>query len=737
MTVPASNSEVIEVLSGSVSLDGQWCPVVGPETEALLGHLYLPDDGSREKVRDEALAVLRHCLPPAVDGGSETGIVIGYVQSGKTMSFTAVSALACDNGYRMVIVIAGTTTPLSRQSEDRLKSDLRLLTRADRRWKHFSNPRPDARDSIQATLDDWLDADVPQDERQTVLITVMKNHTHLKNLNQLLAQLSLQGVPVLVVDDEADQAGLNSAVKKGDQSTTYRQLVTLRHRLPHHTFLQYTATPQAPLLINLIDVLSPRFAELLTPGAGYTGGKQFFQSNRQLVRTIPLAQIPDKDNVLTEPPDSLIYAMKLFLLGVAAGYVGGAPQGNRSMLVHPSEKTRRHAEYFNWVKQIQAHWTSVIRLPETDTDRQELIADFKEAYEDLAKTAHDLPSFDELVKRLPRAVSRVNVQEINAVRGKTPQVDWRADYAHILVGGAAMDRGFTVQGLTVTYMPRDAGVGNADTVQQRARFFGYKASYIGYCRVFLNPDTAHAYRVYIDHEEDIRNRLERHTATEQPLSDWKRAFFLDGSLKPTRDCVLDLSYTRGDFRDSWYEPKAPHDSQDAVDHNRAVVQDFLSSLALVPDDGHPERTEHQKHLVARNVPLTHVFEHLLLRFRTTRLSDSQRLTGLMLQVKRYLENKPDELSCIYLMSQGTQRERSTDASTDEIKNLFQGAYPDKSGRVYPGDAKIREDGKLTVQIHKLRVEASDGSHADVPALAVWVPSAMAAEWLAQDQGTAV
>src|SRR5690349_13721718 len=97
----------------------------------------------------------------------------------------------------------------------------------------------------------------------------MKNHRHLSNLIEVLSRLRLERVPALVIDDEADQAGLNTLVRQGDESTTYQRLVALRACLPHHTYLQYTATPQAPLLINLIDVLSPAFAQVLTPGDDY------------------------------------------------------------------------------------------------------------------------------------------------------------------------------------------------------------------------------------------------------------------------------------------------------------------------------------------------------------------------------------------------------------------------------------------------------------------------------------
>ena len=76
---------------------------------------------------------------------------------------------------------------------------------------------------------------------------------------------------------------------------------------------------------------------------------------------------------------------------------------------------------------------------------------------------------------------------VNSLADADRNIHWRRNYSWILVGGQVLDRGFTVEGLTVTYMPRGPGVGNADTIQQRARFLGYKRSYLGYCRVFLEP----------------------------------------------------------------------------------------------------------------------------------------------------------------------------------------------------------------------------------------------------------
>lgn len=736
-TGQAPQPERIEMIAQAPNRGRIWTPRVGEETMSLLQDF--PED-NRDTVRDEAVSVLSRCLPPMVPSGRETGLVVGYVQSGKTMSFTTVSALAQDNNYRMIIVITGTSINLFRQSTERLKDDLRLPD-LSRRWKHFANPKPrsTAQRSIESALLRWLDEDVPERDTQTVLITVMKNHTHLSSLIQLLSSLSvsLDGVPTLIIDDEADQAGLNTLVRKGGESTTYQRLLSLRNLLPHHTFLQYTATPQAPLLISIIDALSPSFAEVLTPGESYTGGRTFFeQQYRRLTRPIPDREIPTNDNILTEPPDSLIDAMRVFFVGVAAGMrLGGTPR-NRSMMVHPSIRTSYHVDYFRWVEAVMRRWRDTLAEPPGDPDREELVEEFRTAYNDLKRTVEDLPPFDELVGTLPRAIRETVPIEVNARGGgKTPPVEWQQDYSHILVGGQSLDRGYTVEGLTVTYMPRGRGVGNADTIQQRARWFGYKAGYLGYCRVYLTAETAQAYQSYSEHEEDIRRRLREHSRRGMSMRDWKRAFLLDTSLRPTRNCVLSLDYMQDVYSDDWYMPRSPHESSDAVIENRALVRQFISNYQFSPDAGDDRRQEHQRHLVATGVPLRDAYANLLIPFRTPRLADSTPFTGLRIQIERYLNVNPGATCTVYRMSGDRIRSRGINPS-GVLRNLFQGAYPVETGDVYPGDRYIRAQGELTIQIHTLRVLDRDERRVvadNVPAVAVFVPARMTAGWLVQDE----
>lgn len=715
-----------------------WTPRVGPEAYNFLQKVV--PEASRDEVRDAAVSILAKGVPPTNDRGQETGLVVGYVQSGKTMSFETVTALARDNCFQMVIIVAGISNNLLEQSRGRLRRDLRLDEPGrKRRWIQFVNPSPDDT-TIQAIRDafgDWSDPDTPEEYKKTVLVTVLKNHLRLRNLTNLLRAVNMEEIPVLIIDDEADQASLNIEVAQGEESTTYRRLMDLREVLTNHTYLQYTATPQAPLLVNIIDSLSPNFVQVLNPGVEYVGGREFFADNLNLVRVIPSHEVPTNSNSLNEPPETLLEALRIFMVGVTVGIREGGNIGNRSMLVHPSHRTAQHQEFHNWVREIFEEWKRILSLSEDEPDKQELIEEFRKAYNDLYETVENLPPFEELMQSFRFAFRNTRILEVNAREGRTPEVDWRSAYGWILVGGQAMDRGFTVEGLTVTYMPRGIGAGNADTVQQRARFFGYKKQYLGYCRVYLEQGTLNAFQTYVEHEEDIRGQLEEYQENREPLNAWKRAFILDSALRPCRNHVLEFDYIRGLFSDEWARPRVVLATDDVIQANRQVVANFVATLDFVNDVGNPDRTDAQKHEVCRDVPLQTVLEELLICMRITAATDSQRYTGLLLQLSRALESQPDETCTVYRMSPAIRRQRGIDEN-GEVTNLFQGEFPvyprERRGEVYPGDRAIRDISNVTVQIHMLDlIQNNNVIKENVPVIAVWVPTRLGRGWIVQDQ----
>lgn len=735
-----TNDLNVTITARTGSDNGNWMPTVGQETMDFLARS-APEE-SREALEADAVSILSKGVSPEEQRGTQTGLVVGYVQSGKTMSFETVTALARDNSFQIVIVIAGVTTNLLNQSTERLANDLGLRdTARPRRWIQLENPSntDDSVQFINSALEDWRDPDTPDDLRRTVLITVLKQHQRLGHLTSLLDRLELGGVSVLIVDDEADQASLNNETSQDSESTTYARLMELRAVIPQHTYLQYTATPQAPLLINIIDSLSPNFVEVLEPGSAYVGGRDFFQESPHLIKSIPPGEVPTRNNPLVEPPETLLDALRVFIVGIAAAIELGKSRGNRSMLVHPSHLTAQHNDFYNWIRDSLEDWKSCLSQGENDPDRQELLEVMRLAHAELQLTVGAaLPSFDLLSRRLRIAMNRVQIMEVNATSGKTPKVEWPNSFGWILVGGAAMDRGFTIEGLTVTYMPRGVGVGNADTVQQRARFFGYKRGYLGYCRVYLEDGTKQAFEDYVDHEEDIRSQLLTVQQAGQPLDNWKRAFVMSSALQPCRDSVLDFDYMHVPLASRWIAPRFVLATPELNAANRTCVQNFIRSEVFAPDEGHPDRTETQQHLVADAVPLSKAMEDLLVPLRLTGATDSQRNTALLLRLSKVLENNPSESCTVYQMSGGNKRLRAV-GSDGEIRNLYQGEAPVRPlaqrGTIYPGDQAIRVGDRVTIQIHYLDLRDEDGTivSPDTYVISVYLPQRLADTYVVQQE----
>lgn len=732
-----SKTEKINIMTNPVTIDN-WIPEYGEETEKLLTKIFGNDEDAKEKVKVETYHIMKLCGNPEEETNSDTGLVFGYVQSGKTLSFTTLTALARDNNYQIVIVLAGISKNLVNQSFNRLQNDLNINEGFHRKWVMLNNPKepnryPQDKNTILRELQNWKKPNTPSDFKKTLLITVMKNTSHLKNLLSVLKKLDLKNVPTLIIDDEGDQASMNTKASSNarrkrngevlteiQMSTIYRRIRDLKNTLPHHTFIQYTATPQAPLFINILDNLSPNFIQLLTPGEKYTGGRAFCQENHFIVRNIPYSEIYNDDNVFEEAPETLKEAMRIFFLSVTSGYLLGSKKGNpknRSMMVHPSRLVEEHDTYYDWVMHIKSLWEKVLLERDNDDETKQLIvSEFKEAYKDLKTNAPEIQPFETLLETLGHNISNTAVEQLNSRVGSS--VDWNSNYSFILVGGQAMDRGFTVEGLTITYMPRSMGVGNADTIQQRARFFGYKKNFLGHCRVYLDEENIHLFSEYVNHEEDIRKKLFEHKLSGQHLNEMERKFVLNEMFRLTRTNVLSEQLTRTTFGNKWFRIRAPHDSEIIIESNRKVFKSFTDKYIskFSENDGHKDRTKEQKHLVAK-IPLIDIFNDLLNELKFTRQTDSTSYTNLKSVIDLYTDGFPPEDSFVYLITKGNPRNRKL--KKDEIQQLFQGKNPRTGEVIYPGDEKIKSDDSVTVQIHNLNFR--DTEHSNIITLAVWVP----------------
>jgi hypothetical protein len=724
----------------------RWQPETGLEFDRFVSGK--PAD-MQLRLRDESLDVLSHCVKPGTHASSDSqraGLVLGLVQSGKTSSFTAVTALARDNAYNLVIVIAGTTTILQDQTYERLKKDLGLSDYAAlTRWTLLKNPSPTNDSGLalaakilqhtESSPEDAFDLAVP-------LVVVMKQHLHLNNLNALLKSLDgMNGISALVVDDEAHMHSPNIA-DAGDESATYARIRTLRSHLPIHTFLQYTATPQANLLAHIADELSPEFIYMLEPGNGYAGGEYFFvrhhSSFSKPIGPGELYALEPEEFQRLGPPASLRRAFISFLLSCAIGRHNKDPlPTHNTMLVHPHSTNALQAL---WHQSILAMRDSIRRClleDESDPDRKQLLStEFQEAWEDLSKTCEEMPPLDDLIQPIVYVLSDLQTRLVNAKsRGEIP---WMNSRYWVIVGGNLLGVGFTVEGLRTTHMMRSVGVGLADTIQQRGRFFGYKASYGAMCRAWLQQEVDEAFVDYVTHERELRRSLQGFVNSDRPLQEWKRVFFLDPRFKPTRKAAWKITM-------DGFKPDA----------HGWILQSWLSTepeeLSLLRENWSPladllgGKFHDAKEISGATLNSTHGISTSSLTDIQNALTgmsfpggDAAKFSALQLLLAKIAEDgHVDKCSVVSIANQASRRRTPTVAGspTDGRIVLHQGRSPGDDPN-YLGDTNARLEDQITLQIHNVSItregqgESVEGADS-LPFVALYLPPGLRANVLVE------
>lgn len=730
-----------------------WEPAAGDEVMSFIERKSRNDGISADAlnfVLFEAQQILGRCTNPKTPAQQSTGLVVGFVQSGKTLSFTMLSALAHDCGFGLVILIAGTKDNLREQTRERLRNDLGLTGSSPTRpWLPLNNPMPGSGEAnlLATTVANWAKPNVPQRHKKVCLVTVLKNHQRLRGLRDCLASLDMSAIPVLVIDDEADQASPNTFaaanLTRGTnrKSTTYSEIVSLKAVLPHHSYVQYTATPQANLLMALQDRLSPEFAESVTPGDGYVGGQRLFAGGGSFVHTIPPAESAATMGSHPNGPPMLSRALAVYLLGAAALEFAEKTL-TRTMMVHPAQQTHPHKDYLAWITERLEAWRAMADDPELAPS---LDAIFEPAYAELQKTVPDLAPYGQLVSQLSAVLQLVQLRDVNSTPSGRAPVDWTACPYWILVGGAKLDRGFTVEGLTVTYMPRGLGDGSADSIQQRARFCGYKEKYLGYCQVYLEAGVRIAFEEYVEHEQEIHRALEKTRG--QPLKNWVRTFVLDASMQPTRRNVIGIPM-KDLATDSWLHPKAAHRDASA---NAVVVQGFIDVLdrdrrgvpaqQVDPARFVDRRANSPANVLYESVPAEVVLEEFLQRLSLSDGDDAFVRAGAILALNKIIfdAGAKGTLVDVFVIGQGQSQQRSRLAGSDSINQVFSGHAPnttDRSKWTYGGDKEFVSDVRPTLHVRRFTLKADPARGLDEVRDAAWfalhIPAALRKRHLLQD-----
>lgn len=655
------------------------------------------DDESRARVWKSVISILERG-PQHTRAGGQTGLALGYVQSGKTTSITALIAAAADQGYQIIVALLGGTNLLLDQNKDRLEAALGTQSRKDYRWVTETNPSGVA---TAKRIGERIE------NGRAVLIPVLK---HAGRLNALAAVLDrvpgIAQVPVLIIDDEADQASLNTS--STSESKTYEAIRILRSRVPKHLYVQYTATPYGPLMLDADDLLSPDFVEFLEPGNGYTGGREFFvEFAGQVIRDVPLLDEQPAKRLPVELPRSLVSALGSFIAGAAMLVERQPDAAPVSMLIHSTQRNDVQERYRFLVERELKKWR-------TAADTAAAIADLPEAVqaERVTLTERGAPELDDtaFLNKVRWVLRETSLWLVNSTSALN-KVEWNVTPVHILIGGNKLDRGFTVEGLTVTYMNRPPS-SQVDTLEQRARAFGYRRDQLPYCQFFATKRTIRSLRDIVFTEYDLRAQLQDHVDAGGTVHSWAReiGLMLPDGMKPTRNAVVSQLDYHGM---GWSSVRLPRLTPHSIAANRSIADGIGLFDAPHVDYGR---------LSFRTVYLTvaDVIERVVSPWAADDYGPSWRLRDVIEGLKRRHDHS-QAVPIILMEDDGQARRRRWDVETGFV-NLFQGRDNARTsgGPAYPGDRVIGgiadDPGAVVVQIH--RVVRRDDPSTELLALAV-------------------
>ena len=514
----------------------------------LLGLKGLPKsviDGTDE-VTDKVLDRLGN--PNNLSPWSRRGMVVGHVQSGKTANYTGLICKAADAGYRLIVVIAGIHNNLRNQTQARIDEgfigrDTGRLAHANKaqRQKTIGVGQFDQREfpvSLTNTLRDFNKATATTFTAQLsqinvpVVLVIKKNSSTLKNLLEWLKEHSVHqstqmvSQPMLLIDDEADNASINTAYQRDEVTrinSQIRELLSLFHR---SCYVGYTATPFANIFIDpdtddeaLKQDLFPRdFIIGLDAPSNYFGAQKIFLDARdQHIRLIDDNEdvLPMKhriDHPVDVLPGSLVEAVRAFIVARAMRNARGQQAGHASILVNASRFTDVQGRLRSRIADVVARirdavavdagkGPAALRNPEIAA----LHATWKREFADAE--GGDWPSVQ---ARLHEVLVAARVVEVNASK-RAQALDYDHAGEHgitvIAVGGFSLSRGLTLEGLTVSYFLRNSMM--YDTLMQMGRWFGYRPGYEDLCRVWMPADGVGWYAHIHEAMDDLQTQLKR------------------------------------------------------------------------------------------------------------------------------------------------------------------------------------------------------------------------------------
>lgn len=506
--------------------------------------------------------ILDHLENPAKVGAwQRKGLCVGHVQSGKTANYLGVMCKAADAGYRVIIVMAGLLNALRNQTQERIDEGFvgldssrqleptplkeRLIgvgninTYDSETWR---SPVP-----LTTSTHDFDKSFATQSRAQIkhynepVVFVIKKNVSIIRNLIDWLKSNNdeLNKFPMLLIDDEADHASVDTSKEDEDPTATNKRIRELLNLFDQSSYLGYTATPFANIFIDpenddemLKGDLFPRdFIISLDTPSNYIGAKRIFEEEGDLdiVREVndyeeilPLKH--KKDEFPETLPSSLLEAIRTFVLVKAMRNLRGQRNSHNSMLINVS----RFTDIQSNVKWQVHEYLTVLRdavrnhyaLTETEAMSNSSMLSIKKTWEkEFSATEF---TWENVQEELSKAVSPIRVIEVNGSKNSEPLDYNKRDYPTgrniIAVGGMSLSRGLTLEGLTVSYFLRNSIM--YDTLMQMGRWFGYRTDFEELCRIYMSKD-AHSWYAHISKvTEELREEFRRMEKANMTPSDF-------------------------------------------------------------------------------------------------------------------------------------------------------------------------------------------------------------------------
>ena len=606
-----------------------------------------------DHVTDRTLGLLEN--PKKEGKWDRRGMVVGHVQSGKTANYIGLVAKAADAGYQVIIVIAGLHNNLRSQTQSRLDegftgydSSNLLSSRQGAEsiigvGRYDSSRRPN---SFTNTLRDFnkqtaTNIGIPLvNLKEPVVFVIKKNSSTLKNLLEWLKEHNARrgassiSAPMLIIDDEADNASINIKKGKDEVSRINGQIRHLLDVFDRSCYVGYTATPFANIFIDpdsddemFGEDLFPRdFIVSLDPPDNYFGASRVFlagaqeNSDSSIVRHIDDSEqwIPirhKKDQYIENLPESLKGAVRAFIIGRAIRLARGHEGRHHSMLVNISQFTdvqrKIRNEIHNFANKIRGHVRVNGAKPLHEAIVDPEIAALKRVF-DREYLSVGI-SWPDVQFRLWDSISPIKVIEVNSK--SSDSLDYE-DHGNtglnvIAVGGYSLSRGLTLEGLMISYFRRNSMM--YDTLMQMGRWFGYRLGYDDLCRVWMVEEAEGWYAHISESIEELRDELRRMEAANATPMDFglKVRSHPDSLIVTARNKMGSgerLVVSIG-LANRFVETAVLRHDKESIEANGQAATRFAESLR---SSGfvHEDRSDAHSGKLFRQIPVSHVMEFL-------------------------------------------------------------------------------------------------------------------------------